>query len=59
MYLKVLNVASVTVKNGTSPLLNVQYHVANVAAKTISASADTKNNDQKKPTTLIATTLLH
>jgi hypothetical protein len=31
------------VKNGTSDLLNVQYQVANVAARTISPKAEIKN----------------
>lgn len=42
----------VSVKYGTFFLWNVQYHVANVAANTISPSADAKKMPQKKPNTL-------
>lgn len=42
----------VNVKNGTLSLLNVQYHVANVAANTISPNAEMKNKPQKNPNTL-------
>lgn len=45
---------TVNVKYGTSDLLNVQYHVANVAANTISPRAVTKKMVQKKPTKLTA-----
>ena len=48
-YLNVLIVDFVTTKNGKSLFLNVQYHVENVAAKTISANPDTKNNNQNSP----------
>lgn len=53
-YLTDLPRPTVNVKYGTSFLWNVQYHVANVAAKTISPRADTKNTPQKKPNTLNA-----
>lgn len=46
---------SVKVKNGTFDLGLVQYHVANVMAKTISPKADAKNNNQHAPKTLITT----
>lgn len=39
------------VKNGTFDLRNVQYHVANVDASTISPNAVMKNTTQKKPNT--------
>lgn len=42
------------VKNGTFDLWNVQYHVANVEANTISLNAAMKNITQKKPNTFIA-----
>lgn len=45
---------TVNVKYGTSFLWNVQYQVANVAAKTISPNAETKNTPQKNPNTFNA-----
>lgn len=54
IYLTVLPKPTVNVKNGTFDLWNVQYHVANVAANTISPNADIKNTTQKKPITFIA-----
>ena len=54
IYLIDLPSPTVSVKYGTSFLWNVQYHVANVAANTISPRADTKNTPQKKPNTLNA-----
>jgi hypothetical protein len=42
----------VTVKKGTSDLLNVQYQVANVAARIISPTAETKHIIQNIPKTL-------
>lgn len=50
-YLKVRTNALVTVKKGTSDFLNVQYQVANVAAKIISLIAETKKNPQNSPKT--------
>lgn len=49
-HLSVLPKPTDNVKYGTSDLWNVQYQVANVAAKTISPKADMKNTAQKKPT---------
>lgn len=51
-YLTVRPNPTVNVKNGTLSLSKVQYHVANVAAKTISPNAEMKNRPQKKPNTL-------
>lgn len=39
-------------KKGTSDLWNVQYHVANVAARINCAMPDIKNRDQMTPKTL-------
>jgi hypothetical protein len=47
-------ILTVTVKNGTSDLLNVQYQVANVPANIISPSAETKNSPQNIPNILNA-----
>jgi hypothetical protein len=47
-------ILTVTVRNGTSDLLNVQYQVANVPANTISPSAETKKSPQNKPKILTA-----
>lgn len=44
----------VSVKNGTLFLSNVQYHVAKVAANTISPSAEMKKSPQITPTMLYA-----
>jgi hypothetical protein len=42
----------VTVKNGTSDLVNVQYQVANVAARIISPTEEIKHNIQNIPKVL-------
>lgn len=52
--LNVRNILVVRVKNGTSDLRKVQYHVANVAARIISPSADTKNRLHNIPITFTA-----
>jgi hypothetical protein len=44
----------VRVKNGTSDLLNVQYQVANVAARIISPRAEIKDVIQNRPKILKA-----
>jgi hypothetical protein len=44
----------VTIFNGTSDLLNVQYQVANVPANIICPSAETKNSHQNIPNILNA-----
>jgi hypothetical protein len=46
------DVLFVMVKNGTSDLLNVQYQVANVAARIISPMAEIKNSIQNIPKVL-------
>lgn len=57
IYRKVRPNPTVNVKYGTSDFLNVQYHVANVAANTISPNAVMKNITQKKPKMLNACVL--
>lgn len=47
-------ILTVTVRNGTSDLLKVQYQVANVPASTISPKAETKNSPQNIPNILNA-----
>lgn len=51
IYLIVRLKPTVNVKNGTSDLWNVQYHVANVAANIISPNPVMKNIHQKNPNT--------
>ena len=58
-HLAVRSEAVVIVKNGMSDLLNVQYHVANVAAKIISLKAVRKNSPQSNPTILYAAKNTH
>lgn len=47
-------ILTVTVRNGTSDLLNVQYQVAKVPANIISPRAETKNSPQNTPNILNA-----
>jgi hypothetical protein len=53
-YRNVRPVLIVTIKNGTSDLLRVQYQVANVPANIICPSAETKNSPQNTPNILNA-----